>query len=173
MTIKSLYGTENMAHARVSQWFSGPLKGLGGVLKRLSSDPSSCFGLAVVVILVVCAILAPWIATHDPNPRGPAQCIAVSGCGELVRHRRAWPRHLQPHRLRHPHHPVDHHPRLDRCRAGRSSGGHDRRIFRRLVRHRHDADHRHLSLIPRSDPVTRIRCGTWVRGSKTRSSPLH
>ncbi|ATU93888.1 D-ala-D-ala transporter subunit [Phyllobacterium zundukense] len=51
----------------ISARFSGPLKALGAVFKRLSNDVSSCFGLVVITILVLSAIFAPWIATHDPN----------------------------------------------------------------------------------------------------------
>jgi peptide/nickel transport system permease protein len=67
MTTKSLYNTKAMSTPDISARFSGPLKALGAVFKRLSSDVSSCFGLAVITILVLSAIFAPWIATHDPN----------------------------------------------------------------------------------------------------------
>lgn len=67
MTTKSLYNTKAMSSAGISSRFSGPLKGLGAVFKRLSNDVSSCFGLAVITVLVLSAIFAPWIATHDPN----------------------------------------------------------------------------------------------------------
>lgn len=67
MTTKSLYNSKAMSTPGISARFSGPLKALGAVFKRLSSDVSSCFGLVVIAILVLSAIFAPWIATHDPN----------------------------------------------------------------------------------------------------------
>ncbi len=33
----------------------------------LLSNPKSCFGLLVLGSIVLVAIFAPWIATHDPN----------------------------------------------------------------------------------------------------------
>ncbi|WP_410010417.1 ABC transporter permease [Phyllobacterium sp. A18/5-2] len=67
MTTKSLYNPKAMSTPGISARFSGPLKALGAVFKRLSSDVSSCFGLVVIAILVLSAIFSPWIATHDPN----------------------------------------------------------------------------------------------------------
>jgi peptide/nickel transport system permease protein len=33
---------------------------------RLTDNPLACLGLGIVVVLVLAALLAPWIATHDP-----------------------------------------------------------------------------------------------------------
>ena len=36
-------------------------------MRLLLSNPKSCFGLVLLGSIVLVAILAPWIATHDPN----------------------------------------------------------------------------------------------------------
>ena len=39
----------------------------GEVLRRVLSRPRSAFGLIVIVVMVVAAVLAPWIVPYDPN----------------------------------------------------------------------------------------------------------
>lgn len=67
MTTNSLYDAKAMSNSGFLSRCYEPFKALGIVLKRLSNDVSSCFGLVVIIILVLSAILAPLIATHDPN----------------------------------------------------------------------------------------------------------
>ena len=57
------------------------------------------------LLLVLVAVFAPLLAPHVADRAGPrpSACMPPSA-GALVRHRRARPRHLQPHRLRRAHH---------------------------------------------------------------------
>ncbi len=41
--------------------------GRGRVVRRLLRNPAAMFGLTVVVIVVVMAVFAPWLAPYDPN----------------------------------------------------------------------------------------------------------
>jgi len=41
------------------------------MLRRFKANKSAVFGLSMLVILVTCAILAPYIAPNDPNPMPP------------------------------------------------------------------------------------------------------
>lgn len=44
----------------------GRLAPLANILRVLLRSPTSAFGLIVVGLLILMAVLAPWIATHDP-----------------------------------------------------------------------------------------------------------
>ncbi len=41
--------------------------GRGRVIRRLLRNPAAVFGLTVIVIVVVMAVFAPWLAPYDPN----------------------------------------------------------------------------------------------------------
>jgi peptide/nickel transport system permease protein len=52
-------------------------------MARLSGNFSSAFGLVVIAILLVTAIFAPWIATHDPYAQNLGNVLAAPGSGHL------------------------------------------------------------------------------------------
>ncbi|MEZ5722139.1 MAG: ABC transporter permease [Paracoccaceae bacterium] len=46
---------------------TGGRRRFGEVLRAILSRPRSAFGLIVIVVMVVAAVLAPWIVPYDPN----------------------------------------------------------------------------------------------------------
>ena len=52
---------------------------LGTIVRHLAGNPSSLFGLVVITVLIVLAVLAPLIATQDPpaEPAGRAAAAVV------------------------------------------------------------------------------------------------
>src|SRR5277367_1245557 len=51
-------------------------------LRRFLSNPAVLLAIAWLVLVIVCAIFAPWIAPHDPN----AQNLAEPSAGISVNH---------------------------------------------------------------------------------------
>ncbi len=83
--------------------------------------------VAFIVVIVLAAILAPWLPLKDPEQsyvvrRRAAAVLALVGV--LVRHRSAVARHVQPHDLGRPH-----------LAHGRVRGDRVRHARRRLARH--------------------------------------
>ncbi|WP_018632557.1 ABC transporter permease [Neomegalonema perideroedes] len=65
--------------ARLPGWLSA----LRNIFAYLLRSPTSAFGLAVIAILVLTAILAPWIATHDPFTQNLDNVLQPPGNGHL------------------------------------------------------------------------------------------
>ncbi|TYO89071.1 ABC transporter permease [Oceanicella actignis] len=59
------------AQARAAAWYQGWLK--------LRANTLAMIGLAILILLTVCAILAPWLATHDPFAQDLAQRLKPPG----------------------------------------------------------------------------------------------
>ncbi len=55
-----------MAHADAAAG-AAPERRAGKVLKELLRQPLSVFGIAVIVLVVALAVLAPWVTPYDPN----------------------------------------------------------------------------------------------------------
>lgn len=45
----------------------GTWRNVAGVLRKVCTSFTGAVGLAIVVVVVLCALLAPWIATHNPD----------------------------------------------------------------------------------------------------------
>lgn len=41
-------------------------RGVAGVLRRVFASPTGATGAAIVALVLLCALFAPWVATHDP-----------------------------------------------------------------------------------------------------------
>ena len=65
--------------ARLPGWLSA----LRNIFAYLLRSPTSAFGLAVIAILVLTALLAPWIATHDPFTQNLDNVLQPPGNGHL------------------------------------------------------------------------------------------
>lgn len=61
-----------------------PLADLGRILRFLMRSPTSAFGLAVIAVLVIGAVLAPVLATHDPYAQDLQNTLAAPGAGHLM-----------------------------------------------------------------------------------------
>lgn len=60
------------AGANVSGWASG-------LLYQIRRYPLGAFGAAVMIVFVLAAIFAPWLATHDPLSTDPSASLAPPG----------------------------------------------------------------------------------------------
>uniref|UniRef100_UPI003F49690F ABC transporter permease n=1 Tax=Ensifer adhaerens TaxID=106592 RepID=UPI003F49690F len=60
-----------------------PLYALKNIVRFLLKSPTSTFGLAVLVLLVLVATFAPLIATHDPYAQNLANTLQAPGNGHL------------------------------------------------------------------------------------------
>ncbi|WP_043619646.1 ABC transporter permease [Ensifer sp. ZNC0028] len=60
-----------------------PLAALNNIVRFLLKSPTSTFGLAVLVLLVLVATFAPLIATHDPYAQNLANTLQAPGNGHL------------------------------------------------------------------------------------------
>ena len=60
-----------------------PLAALTNIVRFLLKSPTSTFGLAVLVLLVLVATFAPLIATHDPYAQNLANTLQAPGNGHL------------------------------------------------------------------------------------------
>ena len=60
------------AGANVSGWASG-------LLFQIRRYPLGAFGAAVMIVFVLAAIFAPWLATHDPLSTDPSASLAPPG----------------------------------------------------------------------------------------------
>ena len=111
-------------------------------------NPLAMTGLGIVLLLVLMAVFAPLIADRQAATLQELADRLQPASGALVRHRRARPRHLRPHRLRRAHHAHHRRPRRRHRGAGRPRHRPARRLFRRRRRHGADAHHRHLPGVP-------------------------
>jgi peptide/nickel transport system permease protein len=60
-----------------------PLRAAGNILRFLWSTPTSAFGMIVLATLILTALLAPWIATHDPYLQNLNNVLQPPGNGHL------------------------------------------------------------------------------------------
>lgn len=60
-----------------------PLNALKNIVVFLLKSPTSAFGLAVLLLLVIAAIFAPWLATHDPYAQDLANTLQAPGNGHV------------------------------------------------------------------------------------------
>ena len=72
-------------------------RGLVGFLRR---HPTIAIGGALLIVMVLIAVLAPYLGTVDPTALAPAQRTRAPSADLLVRHRHARPRHLFARALR-------------------------------------------------------------------------
>ncbi len=63
------------ARAETSSRLPVPLNALKNIILFLLKSPTSAFGLAVLLLLVIAAIFAPWLATHDPYAQDLANTL--------------------------------------------------------------------------------------------------
>ncbi len=57
--------------ARRARWGAG--------LQRATRSPAMLFGLAILALMVLCALLAPWLAPFDPNAQDATQRLLPPG----------------------------------------------------------------------------------------------
>ena len=82
MTTKSIdIGTAAMTASREKTYTAWSR--LLRVLKELLANPSSGFGLVVIAILLVTALLAPWIAPYEPNLINLSQALQPPSAAHL------------------------------------------------------------------------------------------
>ena len=58
-------------------------------LRRFLSNPAVILAIAWLVLVIVCAIFAPWIAPHDPNAQNLEHASAGISASHLARDRRS------------------------------------------------------------------------------------
>ena len=110
--------------------------------------PLGAFGAALVMLFLVLAVGAQWLAPYPYDVGVAAESPAGAVAGPSVRHRRQRPRPAQPDHLGRAH--LGH----DRLRRGadqhvsRRGRGRDLGLLRRLVRPVRAAPGRHLDLVP-------------------------
>ena len=97
---------------------------LGEAVRR---HPTVVAGLLILFAMGAVAVLAPWLGTSDPLTVSPIRRLRFPAARILVRHRRLWPRRLQPHAL---------------WRARVAAGRPRRRIVQHRPRPRHRPRHR-------------------------------
>ena len=73
------------------------------LLSELMATRAGAFGLIAVALLLIVAIFAPLLASHDPNAIAPINRLQGPSARAFLRHRPARPRSLQPDRLWHAH----------------------------------------------------------------------
>ncbi len=61
----------------------GPMQALWNIVRFLLKSPTSAFGLIVIAVLVIVALLAPWIATHDPYAQDLQNVLQAPGGAHL------------------------------------------------------------------------------------------
>ena len=71
------------ARAETSFRLPVPLNALKNIIVFLLKSPTSAFGLAVLLLLVIAAIFAPWLATHDPYAQDLANTLQAPGNGHV------------------------------------------------------------------------------------------
>lgn len=59
------------------------LRAARNIVTFLARQPTSAFGLIVLAILILAALLAPWIATHDPYVQNLGNVLQPPGNGHL------------------------------------------------------------------------------------------
>ncbi|MBT9371187.1 ABC transporter permease [Rhizobium sp. CSW-27] len=57
------------------------LRALGNIVLFLLRSPTSAFGLLVLALLVLAAVFAPWLATHDPYVQDLGNTLQAPGQG--------------------------------------------------------------------------------------------
>lgn len=62
---------------------NGTLTAAGNIIRFLLRSPTSAFGLGVIVLLVLVAAFAPWIATHDPFAQNLMNVLQPPGGAHL------------------------------------------------------------------------------------------
>lgn len=60
-----------------------PLHALRNIVAFLLRSPTSAFGLAVLAVLILMAVFAPWIATHDPYVQSLSNTLQPPGGGHF------------------------------------------------------------------------------------------
>jgi len=61
----------------------GPVQALWNIVRFLLKAPTSAFGLIVISCLMIVAIFAPWIATHDPYAQNLSTVLQPPGEAHL------------------------------------------------------------------------------------------
>ncbi|WP_246032950.1 ABC transporter permease [Falsirhodobacter xinxiangensis] len=59
------------------------MQALWNIVRFLLKSPTSAFGLIVIAVLVIVALLAPWIATHDPYAQDLQNVLQAPGGAHL------------------------------------------------------------------------------------------
>ncbi|HBT67965.1 MAG TPA: D,D-dipeptide ABC transporter permease, partial [Agrobacterium sp.] len=71
------------ARAETSLRLPVPLNALKNIIVFLLKSPTSAFGLLILLLLVIAAIFAPWLATHDPYVQDLAKTLQPPGNGHF------------------------------------------------------------------------------------------
>ena len=71
------------ARAETSFRLPVPLNALKNIIVFLLKSPTSAFGLLILLLLVISAIFAPWLATHDPYAQNLANTLQPPGNGHV------------------------------------------------------------------------------------------
>ncbi len=71
------------ARAETSFRLPVPLNALKNIVIFLLKSPTSAFGLLILLILVIAAVFAPWLATHDPYAQNLANTLQPPGNGHV------------------------------------------------------------------------------------------
>ena len=119
------------------------------VKRALRGDARAWFGVSVVVLLVLLAILAPLVAHHDPlahRSRAPAAGAVVAA---LARHRHPGARRLGAARLRRAHLALRRHRLAGHRARARPHPRPHRRLLRQLGRRARDAPRRRHARLSR------------------------
>lgn len=82
------------ARAETSSRLPVPLNALKNIVVFLLKSPTSAFGLAVLLLLVIAAVFAPWLATHDPYAQDLANTLQAPGNGHVFGTDEPGARHL-------------------------------------------------------------------------------
>ena len=130
---------------------------------RCSRNPLAVVGAAIVLVLIVMALFAPWIATHSATGQNlsmrlmPPSAENWMGTDELGRD--IWSRVVFGSRI------TLVIVLLVAVLAAPGRPGHrrGRRLFRRLARQTADGHHRHLPVDAQADPGAGLRGGTRAR----------
>lgn len=71
------------ARAETSLRLPVPLNALKNIIVFLLKSPTSAFGLVILLLLVIAAIFAPWLATHDPYVQDLSKTLQPPGNGHF------------------------------------------------------------------------------------------
>ena len=62
-------------------------RGVSATLRKVCSTLTGATGLAIVALVLLCAIFAPWVATHNPDALDVMNRFKAPSGGALVRYR--------------------------------------------------------------------------------------
>ena len=108
-----------------------------------TSNQLTLIGIVILVLATVVALFPSFFATHEPLALDLPNRLMPPSAAQLFGHRRFWPRHLQPDRLRRTALALHRGPGRAGQRSDGIAGRHGRRLRRRHGRRSHHARRRH------------------------------